>query len=448
MLVLTASLLAFAPATGPRALVSRAAVRPLASPLPQLLPHKAEVRVPQIVMQEEAAATEEGSLKETLVTGGFFALWYLFNIGYNIYNKKALNAMAIPWTMALLQLFVGIPYVAALWATGLRKAPKLTTDNIKTLVPVSLGHLGTHIGAVISLGAGAVSFTHIIKASEPVVSAGLSAVMLGAVYSPITYATLLPIVGGVALASLKELSFTWLGFWAAILSNVSSALRAILAKKTMNKGVGENMTEANLYAVLTILATIFLLPVSLLIETPATIMAAINGALAGGATSGYLWTARRAQFGAQFGATRSAQFPDAAYPSPLSGVAPRRRLLLPVQRGRLPRARPRQPGHPRRRQHDQARRHHHRLGDRLQDADLDARRRRLVDRDLRHAALLAREEQVRLGAQEPRRAGVAGERAGRGGRGKCARASAAALPRGLFESCANTTHVEFRSIYS
>ena len=247
------------------------------------------------------------------MTGGFFALWYLFNIGYNIYNE-ALNAMAIPWTMALLQLFVGIPYVAALWATGLRKAPKLTTDNIKTLVPVSLGHLGTHIGAVISLGAGAVSFTHIIKASEPVVSAGLSAVMLGAVYSPITYATLLPIVGGVALASLKELSFTWLGFWAAILSNVSSALRAILAKKTMNKGVGENMTEANLYAVLTILATIFLLPVSLLIETPATIMAAINGALAGGATSGYLWTARRAQFGAQFGATRSRNSPTPHIP--------------------------------------------------------------------------------------------------------------------------------------
>ena len=31
------------------------------------------------------------------------------------------------------QLFVGIPYVALLWATGLRKAPKLSKDNIKTL---------------------------------------------------------------------------------------------------------------------------------------------------------------------------------------------------------------------------------------------------------------------------------------------------------------------------
>ena len=244
MLVLTASLLAFAPATGPRALVSRAAVRPLASPLPQLLPHKAEVRVPQFVMQDEAAATEEGSLKETLVTGGSFSLWYLFNIGYNIYNKKALNALAIPYTMALLQLAVGIPYAGALWLTGLRKTPKLSKDDIKTLIPVSLGHLGTHIGAVVSLGAGAVSFTHIVKASEPVVSAALSAVMLGAIYHPVTYLTLLPIVGGVALASLKELSFTWVGFIAAMGSNLSSALRGILAKKTMGDGVGENMTEA------------------------------------------------------------------------------------------------------------------------------------------------------------------------------------------------------------
>merc|ERR1719327_1314465 len=153
-------------------------------------------------------AKAEDGLMETLKTGSFFALWYLFNIGYNIYNKKALNALPIPYTQAALQLFVGIPYVAVLWATGLRKAPKLSVDNVKTLIPVSLGHLGTHIGAVVSLGAGAVSFTHIIKASEPVVSALLSFLLLGAVSSWQTYLTLLPIVGGVALASLKELSFT------------------------------------------------------------------------------------------------------------------------------------------------------------------------------------------------------------------------------------------------
>merc|ERR1719331_1751926 len=245
------------------------------------------------MMQEAAAVPEpepeakQDGIMETLTTGSFFALWYLFNIGYNIYNKKALNALPIPWTMALLQLFVGIPYACALWTTGLRKAPKLSTDNIKTLVPVSLGHLGTHIGAVVSLGAGAVSFTHIVKASEPVVSAVLSFLILGSVSSWQTYLTLLPIVGGVALASLKELSFTWVGFIAAMGSNLSSALRGILAKKTM--GGGENMSEANLYAVLTILAFIAMVPISLAIESPAAVMACINSALASGLTAKYLW---------------------------------------------------------------------------------------------------------------------------------------------------------------
>jgi len=234
-------------------------------------------------------AAEGGGMMETATTGAFFALWYLFNIGYNIYNKKALNALPIPYTMAALQLLVGIPYCMVLWATGLRKTPKLSMDNIKTLIPVSLGHLGTHIGAVVSLGAGAVSFTHIIKASEPVVSAALSFLLLGAVSSWQTYLTLVPIVGGVALASLKELSFTWVGFIAAMGSNLSSALRGILAKKTMGAGVGENMTEANLYAVLTILAFIAMVPIALIVEPPAAIAACVNAALGSGLTSAYLW---------------------------------------------------------------------------------------------------------------------------------------------------------------
>ena len=110
------------------------------------------------------AEPEPDGIMETLKTGSFFALWYLFNIGYNIYNKKTLNALPIPYTMATIQLAVGIPYALLLWATKVRKAPELTTDEIKTLIPISMGHLGTHIGAVVSLGAGAVSFTHIIKA--------------------------------------------------------------------------------------------------------------------------------------------------------------------------------------------------------------------------------------------------------------------------------------------
>ena len=44
-------------------------------------------------------------LKATLEVGAYFGLWYALNIGYNVYNKKVLNAVPLPWTLATIQLF-------------------------------------------------------------------------------------------------------------------------------------------------------------------------------------------------------------------------------------------------------------------------------------------------------------------------------------------------------
>jgi len=204
---------------------------------------------------------------ETLQVGSYFALWYLFNIGYNIYNKQALNVLAYPWTIATIQMAAGLAYFVPLWLTGARKAPKLSMDDLKTLFPIALCHTGVHVGAVIALGAGAVSFAHIVKASEPVVTCALNALLLGQILPLPVYLTLLPIIGGVAIASMKELSFTVLALAAAMLSNVSSAARSVLSKKTMaGKQIGENLDAQNLYAVLTTISTLVLIPLALAIE--------------------------------------------------------------------------------------------------------------------------------------------------------------------------------------
>merc|ERR1711957_923194 len=122
-------------------------------------------------------------------------------------------------------------------------------------------------GAVIALGAGAVSFAHIVKASEPVVTCALNALLLGQDLHLTVYLTLLPIIGGVAVASMKELSFTVLALCAAMLSNVSSAARSVLSKKTMGgKQIGENLDAQNLYAVLTAMSTLILIPLALAVE--------------------------------------------------------------------------------------------------------------------------------------------------------------------------------------
>jgi solute carrier family 35 protein E1 len=213
------------------------------------------------------AAEEPSALKNTIQIAVYFALWYLFNIGYNIYNKQALNALDYPWSIAFLQMAAGIAYFLPLWVLGLRKAPKLSAGDLKTLFPIALCHTGVHIGAVIALGAGAVSFAHIVKASEPVVTCGMNAAILGEVLPLPVYLTLLPIIGGVAIASMKELSFTVLALASAMLSNVSSAARGVLSKKTMSgKKIGENLDAQNLYAVLTAMSTLILLPLAYAFE--------------------------------------------------------------------------------------------------------------------------------------------------------------------------------------
>eukprot|EP00980_Cylindrotheca_fusiformis_P028431 scaffold22599_cov139-Cylindrotheca_fusiformis.AAC.22 len=66
---------------------------------------------------------------------------------------------------------------------------------------------------------------------------------------------------------MKELSFTFLALASAMLSNVSSAARGVLSKKTMSgKKIGENLDAQNLYAILTAMSTIIMIPFMLAFE--------------------------------------------------------------------------------------------------------------------------------------------------------------------------------------
>jgi solute carrier family 35 protein E1 len=228
--------------------------------------------------------------KRTLKLTTLFFLWYVLNVGYNIGNKRVLNALPIPWTAATVELFFGFPYVALLWTTGLRKAPKLSLDNVKTLSSSAFFLAATHVLGVISFGAGAISFTHILKATEPVWAALILAVGFKEILPVPVYLSLLPIIGGVGLASMKELSFSWVAFVTGTLSAVTSATKAILSKKVLDgKPLGENLTPANTFAVLTILGFLFILPASLLIEGPAKVSTAWAAALARGYTNAQLF---------------------------------------------------------------------------------------------------------------------------------------------------------------
>jgi len=231
----------------------------------------------------QAPAEEEKSFMDKFGVPIYIAMWYVFNIGYNIYNKKALIAYPYPWACALWQMAFGWCIFLPLWILGVRKVPKLNVSQAVTLAPAAVGHLATHVGAVVAFFAGAVSFGHIVKASEPVLSSALNFFFLGEVMPWQVYAALLPVIGGVGIASASELSFNWLCFGAAMGSNLGSASRSVYSKKVMGKGsIGENMDSANVYAVLTIMATFMLIPISLAIEGPSGMIKGFKVAYAAG----------------------------------------------------------------------------------------------------------------------------------------------------------------------
>eukprot|EP00569_Conticribra_weissflogii_P007463 CAMPEP_0171342520 /NCGR_PEP_ID=MMETSP0878-20121228/14564_1 /TAXON_ID=67004 /ORGANISM="Thalassiosira weissflogii, Strain CCMP1336" /LENGTH=414 /DNA_ID=CAMNT_0011845215 /DNA_START=42 /DNA_END=1286 /DNA_ORIENTATION=+ len=213
---------------------------------------------------------EEGnSLAVRLKVGGYFALWYILNIVYNIVNKKFLNVIPAPLTVGSLQFLVGSLYSIILWITTFRSAPILTSKGKSEVNKVGFYHMMGQELSMMSLGAGPVSFTHIVKALEPFFSAAVSAIVFGKWMHPVVYATLIPVVGGVAYACLKERSFSWLAFWTAMASNLAFALRAVVSKSALDSAggeLGENLTSVNLFGLVTIYAFIQSIPLFLLGE--------------------------------------------------------------------------------------------------------------------------------------------------------------------------------------
>lgn len=227
----------------------------------------------------ESAGGDENksSLVKTLELGLLFGLWYLFNIYFNIYNKQVLKVFHYPVTVTVAQFAVGTVLVLFMWGFNLYKRPKISAAQLAAIVPLAVVHTLGNLFTNMSLGKVAVSFTHTIKAMEPFFSVILSAMFLGEMPTLWVVGSLLPIVGGVALASVTEASFNWAGFWSAMASNLTNQSRNVLSKKVMVKKE-ESLDNITLFSIITIMSFILLAPAAVFMEgvkfTPAYLQSA------------------------------------------------------------------------------------------------------------------------------------------------------------------------------
>ena len=201
----------------------------------------------------------------------YFFFWFLGNYYYNISNKLALNAAGgkhngFPMTISSLQLGVGALYAVFLWfAPDARQRPNITLDDVKNIIPVAICFMGAHCSTVFAIGLGAVSFAQIVKAAEPAFAAVLSQFVYGKPVSKAKWLCLPIVIGGVIIASVKELDFAWASLFAACVANCFAAIRSNENKKLIETpGLKSRIgSVGNQFAITTILGFLFSIPLVL-----------------------------------------------------------------------------------------------------------------------------------------------------------------------------------------
>jgi solute carrier family 35 protein E1 len=209
----------------------------------------------------------------------YFAFWYLGNYYYNIQNKNAaigLGGADLAMTLATAQLAVGTAYALFLWAApDARKLPKITFSDFVKMLPACLCTAGAHAASVFCLAAGGVAFGQIVKAAEPAFAAVVGTVFYGKKISMYKWLCLIPIIGGVVMAALKqnkmgtfEMDFTWGGLIGALIANVFAAFKGNENKALMETaGIKDRIGgTGNQFAIMIIVSFFMLIPLMLLTE--------------------------------------------------------------------------------------------------------------------------------------------------------------------------------------
>merc|ERR1711935_85378 len=135
-------------------------------------------------------------------------------------------------------------------------------------LPVAFCFMGAHSASVFAMGMGAVSFAQIVKASEPAFSAVLSQFVYGKPISEAKWLCLPIVIGGVILASVKELDFAWSALIAACIANMFAAVKGNENKKLMEtEGLKDRLgSVGNQFAITAIMGFLFSIPVMILKE--------------------------------------------------------------------------------------------------------------------------------------------------------------------------------------
>ncbi|KAH3730762.1 solute carrier family 35 member E1 homolog [Dreissena polymorpha] len=185
--------------------------------------------------------------------------WYASGASGNVIGKLVLNEFPYPMTMTMVQLSSAALYLGPiLKILGVPKSGEISRSYyLKMIVPLALGKFVSSVSSHISIWKVSVSYAHTVKATLPLFTVIFLRLFFREKQALPVYLSLIPIIGGVCIATMTEISFDILGLLSALFATLEFSLQTIFSKKAL-KDTG--IHYMNLLLTLSRLSTLCFLP--------------------------------------------------------------------------------------------------------------------------------------------------------------------------------------------
>lgn len=174
-----------------------------------------------------------------LMKGSCLAVWFLFNSLTLILNKYLFSVLDFHYPLSLTAVHMLTCFILSFFIIRVFKLvpyQALSRDDILTkIAPLAVIFCANIVFGNFAIRYIPISFMQTVKSSVPVFTVVVQYLVYRTTLSRVVYYSLIPVVGGVALASCTEMNFVMGGFLCALFGSLLTAIQAVMLHSTAMK---------------------------------------------------------------------------------------------------------------------------------------------------------------------------------------------------------------------